>query len=124
MIQFTIEEFFSGLNDNEDASLKKEIFQLQTVHEVAKLLKFDTRFSIQIESDKELIQVVRHLIKDQEIREEKSLRHSGSFDRKELKSSEDFEGFKHLLFKVEGFKDCFSDEVIKEIFDSRDKHEK
>ena len=119
--KLTIEEFFADFADDD---IKKEIFEFQTVRQVFKFLKLKSGFRLQIESDAELATEVRVLVKKQEAIEEKKLRRSVEFNRKELKSPENFEGFKHLLFKVNGFKDSLSDEVIKEIFDFKDKGEK
>ena len=121
MEKLTIEEFFADFADDD---IKKEIFELQTVRQVFKFLKLKSGFRLQIESDAELATEVRVLVKKQEAIEEKKLRRSVEFNRKELKSPENFEGFKHLLFKVNGFKDSLSDEVIKDIFDFKDKGEK
>ena len=128
MEKLTVKEFFADLNDNE---LKKEIFKLKTVRQIFKFLKLELyeldpsfRFQIDVDIDTKLAEEVRDIVKNQELREETQLRRSGEFNRKELKSSEDFEGFKYLLFKVEGFKDCLSNEVIKELFDFKEKCEK
>ena len=121
MEKLTIEDFFADFADND---IKKEIFEIQTIPQVFKFLKLKSGFGFQIDSDAELATEVRILVKKQAVIEEKKLRRSGEFNRKELKSPENFEGFKHLLFKVNGFKDSLSDEVIKDIFDFKDKCEK